>query len=123
VGNSLFLILFAIACSVAGQLTLKTGMNVVGQIDAGTLQQPLHVLSRMMSTPFVFGGLGLYALAAVAWLAVLSRVPLSIAYPNVALTYAFTPALASLFLGETITPLRWVGIGIICCGVIVVSRS
>jgi drug/metabolite transporter (DMT)-like permease len=123
VGNAIFLILFAIACSVAGQLTLKVGMTAVGQVGISTLQQPVQLLARLVSTPFVAGGLGLYCLGAVAWLSVLSRVPLSIAYPNLALTYAFTPVLAWLLLGESVTSLRWVGISIICLGVIVVSRS
>ena len=120
---SLSLILLAVLCGVGGQLTLKMGMSHVGPIGAEATTQPLQVALRVLTSPLVLGGLGLYALGAVAWLTVLSRVPLSFAYPILALSYAFTPILAWLILGESVPSLRWVGIATICLGVLVVSRS
>jgi drug/metabolite transporter (DMT)-like permease len=67
--------------------------------------------------------LGCYVLGAVAWLTVLSRVPLSLAYPMLALSYAITPILAWLVLGEDVNGLRWAGIGVISLGVLLVARS
>jgi drug/metabolite transporter (DMT)-like permease len=117
------LILFSVLCGVAGQLTLKMGMTQVGRIGADMLAQPLAAVYKVLTTPLVVGGLGLYVLGAVAWLTVLSRVPLSFAYPILALCYAFTPLLAWLLLGESISTLRWLGIGTICLGVFLISRS
>ena len=122
-GDSISLILFSVVCGIAGQLALKVGMTQIGRVSAEALAQPVSMIVRMGSSPFVIGGLGLYGLGAVAWMTVLSRVPLSLAYPIMALSYAFTPVLAWLFLGESITSLRWVGIAIIGIGVFVVSRS
>jgi drug/metabolite transporter (DMT)-like permease len=77
----------------------------------------------VLSSPLVIGGLACYALGAVFWLTVLSRVPLSLAYPMLALTYVAIPLLAWLLLGESVSGLRWVGIGVICAGVLLVARS
>ena len=121
--SSLWLILLAVVCGVLGQLTLKIGMTGVGAIGGEALAQPVQVVLRVLTHPFVVVGLGLYVLGAVAWLTVLSRVPLSLAYPMLALGYAITPTLAWLVLGESLTSLRWVGIGTICLGVVLVARS
>lgn len=120
---SLPLIFFSVACGVAGQITLKLGMSQVGQIGANALQQPLQVALRVFTSPLVIVGLGLYVLGALSWLTVLSRVPLSFAYPLVALSYAVTPVLALVLLRETVPSLRWLGILTICLGAFLVSRS
>ena len=121
--SSLPLVIFSVLCGVAGQLTLKMGMTQVGRIGVDALSQPLAMVLRVLTTPLVVGGLGLYVLGAVAWLTVLSRVPLSLAYPTLALSYAVTPLLAWLLLGESVTSLRWLGVATICVGVVIVSRS
>jgi drug/metabolite transporter (DMT)-like permease len=117
------LILISMACSVSGQLALKIGMTQIGQIGAEALAQPAELALRVVTNIPVVIGLGFYVLGALAWLTVLSRVPLSFAYPTLALSYAFTPFLAWLILGENVPSLRWVGIATICLGVLVVSRS
>ncbi len=121
--DSILLILFAVGCGITGQISLKLGMTQNGRIDTNALAQPIHIALQVLSSPLVLGGLAFYALGAVAWVTVLSRVPLSLAYPNLALSYAFTPVLAWLLLGESVPSLRWVGIGVICVGVLIVSRS
>lgn len=121
--TSLVMILFSVVCGVCGQIALKTGMNQVGKIDASALTQPLVVVTNVASNLFVLGGLALYVFSAMVWLMVLSRVQLSFAYPIIALSYAFTPLFAWLLLGEQLPSLRWAGIGVICLGVFLVSRS
>lgn len=122
-GNSLALVVFSILCGIGGQITLKMGMVQTGRIDAASLAHPVEMIVRVLGSPLVLGGLSLYVFGAVAWLTVLSRVPLSLAYPNLALSYAFTPVLAWFLLGESVPSARWLGIGIICLGVLVVSRT
>ena len=80
-----------------------------------------------LAQPATFGSLplaaamGVYGVATVAWLVVLSRVPLSFAFPFYGLAFLFVPALAALFLRE---PLRWpvlVGGVVILCGIAITS--
>jgi drug/metabolite transporter (DMT)-like permease len=121
--SSVPLILAAVVFGVGGQLTLKIGMTQVGRIGTDVLMQPLQLLVRVLTTPMVVGGLALYVVGAAVWLAVLSRVPLSLAYPVLALSYVFTPLLAWMILGENLTSLRWLGVGTIFLGVLLVARS
>jgi multidrug transporter EmrE-like cation transporter len=123
VKNSLVLIFLAVVLGVGGQLTLKLGMSQVGRIGSEALERPLQMGFRVLTNPLVVIGLGLYVLGAVVWLTVLSRVPLSFAYPILASSYAFTPVLAWLLLGESVPSLRWIGIATICLGVFLVSRT
>jgi drug/metabolite transporter (DMT)-like permease len=104
-------------------MTLKMGMTAVGQIGADALSEPLVTALRVLSNPLVIFGLGLYVVGAAAWLTVLSRAPLSFAYPILALGYAITPLLAWIVLGEAVPSIRWIGIVVICVGVFFVSKS
>ena len=119
------LILLDVLVSVAGQLLLKKGMTDVGRIDVDFFSQPLLGLWRMFTTtPLVMLGLALYAVGAVIWLIVLSRVDLSFAYPMIALTYVLVPLAAWLFLNEpAIPPMRWIGMGVIIAGVVLVAQT
>ena len=56
-----------------------------------------------MSLPLL-GALVIYALATLLWLLVLSRVPLSFAFPFYGLAFLLVPVLAAVVLGEV---LRW----------------
>lgn len=123
VSTSLPLIFLSVLLGVGGQLTLKIGMTQVGRIGANAFEAPLQMVARVLTTPMVIGGLALYVVGAAVWLAVLSRVPLSLAYPVLALSYVITPVVAWMVLGETVPAARWIGLGTICLGVILVSRT
>lgn len=122
-GGSFLLILASVGCGVVGQLSLKAGMGRVGELDSGSVAQPLALVLRVLAQPLVLAGLACYVLGAVAWLGVLSRVPLSLAYPSLAMGYVLTALLAWLVLGEQVPPARWIGIATICLGVFLISRT
>lgn len=122
-GGSIGLILLSVAFAATGQVTLKVGMNKVGVISIGSFDQILNALGKVATTPLVSLGLLFYVLAASLWLVVLSRVPLSLAYPMVAVGYVFVVLLSWALLGETVPPLRWLGLAVICTGVILIGRS
>lgn len=59
----------------------------------------------------------------VAYLMMLSRADYSYVSPATAAGYAVVAVLGYTFLGETVTPVRWVGITLICAGVTLVGRT
>ncbi|MFQ5574283.1 MAG: multidrug resistance protein [Terriglobia bacterium] len=122
-GKSIFIILASIALAAIGQVTLKIGMNRIGALGIGSLGEVASALVRIASTPLVAVGLLLYVLAAALWLVVLSRVPLSLAYPMVALGYVVVVFLSWFALKEVVPPARWLGLVIICFGVALVGTS
>ena len=121
--KSLLLVLFSVACGVLGQVALKTGMTQVGRIGDAQTAYLLDTAWRVLTTPMVLIGLASYGLGAVAWLVVLSRLDLSFAYPFLALNFVLITLASRFVLGEAVPPLRWIGVLIICCGVMVVARS
>lgn len=121
--QSFILIFFSIAVATAGQLLLKVGMDQVGQIGFENLSYLVPTLTRMFTNPIILVALVCYALSAVGWMAVLSRLDLSFAYPMLAIMYVLIPLASRILLGEAIPPLRWLGIIVVVVGVIIVSRT
>jgi len=110
-------LLLAIALGVMGQILLKLGVNKLGERPA-----PLVVLSSIF-TPLVFGGFVCYALSSLFYLLALSRLPLSYAYPMIALSYVAVVLVSWRVLGESLPPLRIAGLAVITAGVVLLALS
>ncbi len=118
------LILFSVALAAVAQLSLKHGMNQVNdQIAPDRFGLNGPALRALVATPAVWGGLLLFGISALVWLAVLSRASLSFAYPFAALTYVLILLFDLLVLDETVPPLRWAGVGLIAVGIFLISRT
>ena len=122
----LILLLVGIGLSVTGELLLKQGMNrfreQFGVLDL-SLATLVPTLVRVFTQPAVLLGFIFVFGASIFWLAVLSRVHLSFAYPLLAFGYVVTALLARLLLNEPISATRWTGILVICLGVVLVART
>src|SRR5882757_8356640 len=104
-------ILAGVLLNAGAQLLLKAGTNA----------RPLGL--ELAIEPHILGGLACYVVSVVLWVVALSKVPVSIAYPMLSIGYIVNAVAAYYLLGESITPMRLVGIGIIIVGVFVVARS
>src|SRR5439155_1585152 len=120
--QSLLLLIPAIVSSTTGQLFLKVGMSQIGNF-AFSPDAILAILPQVILNPFIWIGFIGFGLGAVFWLAVLSRAPLSIAYPILALSYFVVVVEARLILHERVTWKRLLGVSIIVIGVVVVGLS
>jgi len=116
------LILLSVALAAVAQLTLKYGMNQVRDAT-GIVQLTTHSLRSIVTTPAVWGGLFLFGLSALVWLAVLSRASLSFAYPFAALTYAMILLFDRFFLQQQVSGLRWAGVAFIMAGIVLVAQT
>jgi len=67
--------------------------------------------------------LSLYGAALLMWLQVLSKIPLSTAYPVLAVTYALVRLLSIVFFGERINQLQNVGICLVLAGVTLIGAN
>lgn len=120
--NALLLLLPAMLITATSQLSFKHGMTQVGELHA-SLSAFLAILPKMLANPFIWiGVIGEFSALAL-YLSVISRVPLSLAYPTLALGYLITALLARAILGEQVTWLRIAGIGVIIFGVALVGLS
>ena len=75
------------------------------------------------TTPWVLLGLLVFAVSAVAWLAALSRVPLSLAYPFNALGYLVILTASIVVLHERANLLTWAGHCLVVSGLVIVVLS
>lgn len=106
-------------------LVLFTGMLSVGQLlfkRVGLLMhgRPLQEgVWLVLASPALYLSLALYALATALWIWILSRIPLSQAYPWVGVGVVLVPLLARVFYGEKVTLTFWVGALLVAVGIVV----
>ena len=115
------LILFTVLTNAAAQIMLKKGMLGVGAIELG--DGLVRTVLRIALNPWVFLGLSTFVISMASHLVVLSRVELSFAYPFLSLAYVVVAIYAYYVFKEDVNALRVAGIGFICLGTILISRS
>jgi drug/metabolite transporter (DMT)-like permease len=113
---TLLLLLGSVACDVTGQVCFKLGVG--HEADGGGEVSLLH---KVLHSPWIALGVAVYALEFVLWFAALSRTQLSIAFPFTALGYVGVVLASRYILNERISLRRWVGIGTIVVGVVLVT--
>lgn len=117
-----WLCLFAtVAFTVAGQLLVKAGMLGIGSSPTHLSALP-HFMWKTFTNHYVVLGLGCAVLAAVCWTVAVSRSALSVAYPFMALAIVLVLALSGAIFDETIPAHRWLGVLIVCIGLVVTVR-
>jgi drug/metabolite transporter (DMT)-like permease len=96
----------------AGQLLFKrVGLSVSGL--------PLKAaLLSLMRQPLLYAALALYGAATLLWIWILSRVPLSRAYPWVAFGVFIVPFLGWWLYDERVTPVFWLGVAVTVAGIV-----
>ena len=114
---SLGLVLFAVVTAATGQVMLKHGMQIASSraADSGS-----SLALRAATTPWVLLGLVVFGISAIAWLAALSKVPLSVAYPFNAVGYLVILLASILVLHERANVLTWVGSFMVVSGLVLV---
>ena len=116
------LILGVVLTNALAQIFLKKGM-----LDFGTFEFAGHGLAvnllKAAFSPFVFLGLFTMVVSMGAHLMVLSRVPLSYAYPFLSISYVVVLAVGYYFFDEHISWTRIAGVGLICAGTVLVAQS
>lgn len=118
------MILLSVALAAVAQLALKTGMNeVTDKLSPESFSLNGPSLKALVAQPFVWGGLFLFGISAMVWLAVLSRASLSFAYPFASLTYVLILIFDQFVLKDEVPPLRWGGVAFIGIGIFLISRT
>lgn len=114
---SLFFVVFA---GTGGELCVTHAMKRVGEVTDFRPRSVVRVIFRAVSVPWMWAGIGMMALAFFSLLAVLSMENVSFVVPVTALSYAAGALGGVVFLGERVSRRRWVGVLLVCIGVILV---
>jgi drug/metabolite transporter (DMT)-like permease len=110
---------FVIICilfTVLGQLLIKWQATQAGSLPAAWPARFSFFLSLLIN-PWILVGLASAVVAACAWILAMTRLPISLAYPMMSLTYPLILVLSWALLGETLSLWRVVGAAFILVGV------
>jgi len=117
------LVLIAAVIGGTGHVMLSKGMKTVGDLTEAPSSMLGGMVGRAVSNPWLLLGVALQATFFFLYLTLLSRAHVSQVLPMTAIDYIVVALLAQLLLAETVTPVRWAGIGFIVAGVFLVSRT
>ncbi|MGL4490849.1 MAG: EamA family transporter [Rhizobiaceae bacterium] len=97
-----------------GQVLFKLASDRAGGAD-------IAGVTGLLTNPFLLLALFIYGLGTIIWIYLLKSVPLSFAYPFMALTFCLVPLMAWYFLGEPLTWRKGFGTAIIMAGLVVIA--
>jgi drug/metabolite transporter (DMT)-like permease len=96
---------------------------VVGEVKDFRPRAILRVVLRALRVGWMWAGVGLMALAFFSLLGALSFLNVSFVVPVTALSYVTGACGAVFFLGERVSPRRWLGVALVAVGVTLVFLS
>jgi multidrug transporter EmrE-like cation transporter len=121
--TALLWLLPAMLLSTTGELFLKRGMNEIGALDLAALDTIVPTIVKILTNPNIWIGFMGFGFGSFFWLSVISRVPLSLAYPMLGLMYVIIVVESWIFLGEGLHPMRVLGSIVVGIGVAIVGLS
>lgn len=113
----------SILFNVAGQVVLKEAMRRLGSFDLSFTLHFVEKAGRVFFYPLTIFGLFLYGISALFWLAALSQMELSKAYPMISLGYIIVFFLSAWLFGESLSLIRFLGIVFVGLGLFLVAMS
>jgi multidrug transporter EmrE-like cation transporter len=121
--QAILLAIVSISLSAAAQVILKLGMVRIVAARGGVSPGLADTIAAALGSPLVWTGLFVYGASALAWLGVLARLDLSLAYPFVAVGLVVTCLLGVVVFGEPSNYLKLSGIVLVAVGVLMVGLS
>jgi multidrug transporter EmrE-like cation transporter len=109
-------VLATILFTVMGQLLIKWQAMQAGNLPASWGARASFMMHLLLN-PWIILGLVSAVIAACAWMLAMTRLPISIAYPMMSLTYPLVIAASWLMLGETLSLWRVLGVAFILAGI------
>jgi drug/metabolite transporter (DMT)-like permease len=109
-----------VIAGTAGEITVTHTMKRIGDLHSFAPHHVLRFLGRAFRLGSMWVGIALMALGFFSLLALLSWANVSFVVPATALSYAVGALGAKLFLGERVDRRRWLGVLMVCLGVLLV---
>ena len=117
------LILSGVGLNASAQLLLKVATRPLAHVTGIDFESLRYSVWTLGISIHFWAGMVCYAASVCVWIAALSKAPVSTAYPMLSLGYVVVTAVSVLWLGETLSLPKVLGIALICAGVVLVSRS
>ena len=108
--------------TVYGQIIVKWQTGKAGEFPSDTAAR-IRYLGHFLVNPWVLSALLCGVLAAFSWIAALSKLDLSRAYPFVSASFVMVIILSKLIFGESLTSFKVIGGLLIVAGLIIGSQT
>ncbi len=115
--NWIPLFLLAAVLESIGQISFKKAAM------ANREAQGVHYYLRLAGNKWALGGIFSYGIEMILWVFLLSRIPLSIAFPLAGLQQLVIIFVSYLVLHERINKAEWLGAGLIAVGLSIIVKS
>ena len=100
----------------AGQILFKKVSQQIPPLDGW------RALISLASNGWFIAAVSLYLLATVLWIGILREIPLSRAYPFIALGFVLVPLAGNLFFSESLDSRYFLGVAFIIVGIVLTTR-
>jgi multidrug transporter EmrE-like cation transporter len=118
------LVLVSVLLTSGSQILLKYGMTRPAvKLALADQASPLVSFQAIATSPAVLMGMTCFGLSAVLWLFVLAKIPLSTAYPFIAIGIIITVVAGRFLFAEPVSLFKLFGIALVIVGVICVGSS
>src|SRR6201996_2469213 len=121
--KTFLLILVMVIANPLGNVLLGKGMKQAGKLEIWPPAAAWHTGFHVFSTGTIWLGVASLLTFFLANILVLSWADYSYVQPATSMAYGVAALLGYFMLGEPVSPLRWLGIAIICLGVLVVGLT
>lgn len=119
----ILLIVFIDMLESVYEFFFKKGMNVIGEFTYRGFNPALHYVGDVVSNPWIMIGLVIIIIETVLWIAVLSKIDLSLAFPLASSSYVFILLVSAFILHEQVSVNRVIGTVLIMIGIVIVTKS
>jgi len=113
-------IVLTLAFTVYGQLVLKWQIGLAGPAPDGP--EKLWFLFRQLLNPWIISGFASAFIASIAWMAAMTRLPLSYAYPFMSLAFVIVMIFSALVFREALPFTRVAGTALVMAGLVLIAR-
>jgi drug/metabolite transporter (DMT)-like permease len=111
---------FFICCSTGGEIAMTYGMKRVGEPESFRPMALLRFIGKAVRSGWVWFAVPLLAGAFYSLLVLFSWAPLSVVIPASAFNYVVGAFGAKYLLEERVSAKRWIGVVMVCVGVMLV---
>lgn len=119
---SYFFVFLTVFLTVYSQIVIKWQVVAAGTMPA-ELPDKLWFLAKLLVNPWIMSGLLAGLLAAVSWMAAMTKLDLSHAYPFMSLAFVGVLVLSALVFHEPVNAWKIGGLALIAAGLVVGSQG
>lgn len=106
-----------------GNVFLGKAMKGIGPVRSARILDLVPIASRVLASGYIWLGIACLLGFFIVHMLLLTWADYSYVQPATSLSYISISVLSYLLLGEMVSPLRWLGVTVICLGVFLVGRT